>query len=102
MGKNIVLCCDGTANEFAADRTNVVKLFHTLVHDPQVQATYYHPGVGTMEAVGAVTTFGRKITKLLGLAIGYGLEADIRDAYVFLMNHFRAPRKMDTTSITVV
>ena len=89
MARNIVLCCDGTANEFARDRTNVVKLFHALVHDPAAQATFYHPGVGTMEAVGAVTTFGRKVTKLLGLAIGYGLETDIRDAYVFLMNHFR-------------
>ncbi|WP_421998788.1 DUF2235 domain-containing protein [Reyranella sp.] len=89
MARNIVLCCDGTANEFARDRTNVVKLFHALVHDPDEQATFYHPGVGTMEAVGAVTTTGRKVTKLLGLAIGYGLETDIRDAYVFLMNHFR-------------
>ncbi len=89
MTRNIVLCCDGTANEFARDRTNVVKLFHALVHDPDAQATYYHPGVGTMEAVGAVTTVGRKVTKVLGLAIGYGLETDIRDAYVFLMNHFK-------------
>ena len=33
MARNIVLCCDGTANEFARDRTNVVKLFYTLVHE---------------------------------------------------------------------
>lgn len=90
MSRNIVLCCDGTANEFAGDKTNVVKLFYTLVHDPAQQRTYYHPGVGTMEAAGAVTMTGRKVTKLLGLAIGYGLEVDIRDAYVFLMNHFQA------------
>jgi uncharacterized protein (DUF2235 family) len=88
MSKNIILCCDGTANEFKQDNTNVVKLFFTLVHDPAVQKTYYHPGLGTMEAVGAVTMTGRKVTKLLGLAIGYGLEADIRDAYVFLMNQY--------------
>jgi len=42
-----------------------------------------------MEATGAVTMTGRKVTKLLGLAIGYGLETDIRDAYVFLMNHYQ-------------
>jgi uncharacterized protein (DUF2235 family) len=89
MPKNIVLCCDGTANEFTRDRTNVVKLFYALTHDPLAQATYYHPGLGTMEAVGAITTTTRKITKLLGKATGYGLEADIRDAYVFLMNHFQ-------------
>lgn len=26
--------------------------------------------------------------KFLGLAIGYRLPSDIRDAYVFLMNHY--------------
>lgn len=88
MAKNVVVCCDGTANEFAKDRTNVVKLFRTLVHDSYEQATYYHPGLGTMEAVGAISSFGRKVTKLLGKAIGYGLESDIRDAYVFLMRYF--------------
>jgi uncharacterized protein (DUF2235 family) len=89
MAKNVVLCCDGTANEFTRDKTNVVKLFYTLVHDLPDQKTYYHPGLGTMEAAGAITMIGRKVTKLLGKAIGYGLEADIRDAYVFLMSHFQ-------------
>jgi len=88
MPKNLVVCCDGTANEFAQDRTNVVKLFFTLVHDPARQVAYYHPGVGTMEPPGALTRFSRRVTKLLGQAIGFGLEADIRDAYGFLMNHF--------------
>src|SRR5438132_506502 len=89
MPKNIVVCCDGTANEFARDRTNVVKLFYTLIHDPSRQTAFYHPGLGTMEAAGALTTLSRKLTKLAGLAIGYGLETDIRDAYVFLMNYFQ-------------
>src|SRR5215470_5271116 len=87
MPKNVVVCCDGTANEFARDRTNVVKLFYALIHDPSRQVAFYHPGLGTMEAAGALTTFSRKLTKLAGQAIGYGLEADIRDAYVFLMNY---------------
>jgi uncharacterized protein (DUF2235 family) len=86
MPKNIVLCCDGTANEFSEDRTNVVKLFYALVEDPARQVAYYHPGLGTLEPAGALTTFSRKVTKLLGLAIGYGLENDVRDAYTFLMN----------------
>ena len=84
--KNIVLCCDGTANEFSEDRTNVVKLFYTLVDDPTAQVAYYHPGLGTMEPAGALSPIARKITRLLGLAVGYGLENDVRDAYVFLMN----------------
>jgi uncharacterized protein (DUF2235 family) len=88
MTKNIVICCDGTANEFAQDRTNVVKLFYTLVHDPAQQVAYYHPGVGTMEPPGTLTGLGRSATKLMGLAFGFGLKADIRDAYVFLMKNF--------------
>jgi uncharacterized protein (DUF2235 family) len=86
--KNIVLCCDGTANEFAQHRTNVVKLYYALARDP-AQAAYYHPGVGTMEAVGAISTTTRKMTKMMGLAFGYGLETDIRDAYVYLMTEFQ-------------
>jgi uncharacterized protein (DUF2235 family) len=88
MPKNVVICCDGTANEFARDRTNVVKLFFTLVRDPLRQLAYYHPGLGTMEPAGTLTTTKRLVTKGLGLAVGWGLEADIRDAYVFLMNQF--------------
>jgi uncharacterized protein (DUF2235 family) len=88
MPKNIVVCCDGTANEFAKDRTNVVKLYYTLVQDPERQVAYYHPGLGTMEPPGALTRFSQKVTRLLGKAIGYGLERDIGDAYVYLMNQF--------------
>jgi hypothetical protein len=88
MTKNVVLCCDGTANEFAQNRTNVVKLYFTLGRDRSQQVAYYHPGLGTMEPLGALTRASRVITRVLGMAFGYGLEADIRDAYVFLMNNF--------------
>jgi uncharacterized protein (DUF2235 family) len=89
-GKNVVVCCDGTANEFAQNRTNVIKLYSVLDHNPEKQMAYYHPGLGTMEPAGALTTFSRKLTKLLGQAVGYGLSNDIRDAYVFLMREYRA------------
>jgi uncharacterized protein (DUF2235 family) len=89
LGRNIIVCCDGTANEFAENRTNVIKLYAVLDHDPGKQIAYYHPGLGTMEPSGALTNFSRKATKLLGQAVGYGLSNDIRDAYVFLMREFR-------------
>ena len=81
---------DGAANEFARDNTKVVKLFATLLQDGARQVAYYHPGLGTMEPPGALTSPARHIAKLLGRAFGYGLEADIRDAYIFLMNVFEA------------
>lgn len=94
MPKNIVICCDGTSNEFDGDRTNVVKLYQMLNHDPKLQVTYYHPGLGTMEAAGALTGFSRWWTRLAGFAFGYGLRNDIRDIYVFLMNHYEAGDKV--------
>jgi uncharacterized protein (DUF2235 family) len=89
MPKNVVICCDGTSNEFAQANTNVVKLFSTLVNDPERQLTFYHPGLGTMGPPGAITEFDKYWTKLAGLSMGYGLANDIRDAYVFLMENFR-------------
>jgi uncharacterized protein (DUF2235 family) len=89
-GRNVVLCCDGTANEFAVDRTNVVKLYYLLSRDREEQISYYHPGLGTMEPPGALTAAAKKVTRVLGQAVGYGLETDIKDTYVFLMNNYRA------------
>lgn len=89
MPRNIVVCCDGTANEFAEDNTNVVKLYYVLNQDQAKQITFYHPGLGTMEPAGALTTFSRQVTKLLGKALGYGLANDIRDAHSFLMENYQ-------------
>jgi uncharacterized protein (DUF2235 family) len=94
VAKNIVVCCDGTANEFKRDRTNVVKLFRTLVKDPGVQACYYHPGVGTMAAPGFVTKTGALAAEIAGMAFGYGLTDDICDAYIFICRHFEPQDKL--------
>ena len=88
MSKNIVVCCDGTANEFAKNRTNVVKLFATLHKDPQVQMTYYHPGVGTMAPPGFVTRAGATVAQIAGLVFGYALDRDVQDIYIYIANNF--------------
>jgi uncharacterized protein (DUF2235 family) len=89
MSRNLVLCCDGTSNQFTAHRTNVLKLCYALEKDNSRQLVYYHPGIGTRAPVGVGTSFGSRWGKLAGLAFGYGLQADIADAYIFLMNHYR-------------
>jgi uncharacterized protein (DUF2235 family) len=85
MGRNLVVCCDGTANEFARDATNVIRLFSAVVQDPARQLALYHPGLGTMEAASALTGVARLVTRLLGKAFGYGLESDVGTIYAFLM-----------------
>jgi uncharacterized protein (DUF2235 family) len=87
MAKNIVVCCDGTGNEFGESNSNVVKLYQALVRSPE-QLVYYHPGVGTMGAKNALTQAAKFWTKVRGLAFGYGLSDNILDAYQFLMQTF--------------
>jgi len=89
MPRNIVICCDGTTSQFAQANTNVVKLYYMLDQNQHRQLTYYHPGLGTMEPAGALTPWSRAITKVLGMAIGYGLSSDIRDVYSFLMENYQ-------------
>jgi type VI secretion system (T6SS) phospholipase Tle1-like effector len=86
MAKNIVICCDGTGNEFGDNNSNVVKLYSTLIIDGTQQVGYYHPGVGTMGSPTATNKLSKAWSVLKGLAFGAGLLDNVGDAYRFLMN----------------
>jgi uncharacterized protein (DUF2235 family) len=94
MSKHIVICCDGTGNEFGDTNSNVVRLYQALARDQGPVAAYYHPGVGTMGAKNALTVGGKAWTKFRGLAFGYGLSENIADAYRFLMHAFEPGDKV--------
>ncbi len=87
MPKNIVICCDGTGNEYGWANSNVVKLYWTLSAQEK-QIAYYHPGVGTMGSRNALTAVGKWWTEIRGLAFGYGFSDNIADVYSFLMQEF--------------
>jgi uncharacterized protein (DUF2235 family) len=88
MPKNIVICCDGTGNEFGDHNSNVVKLYSTLIIRDQQQVGYYHPGVGTMGSPTARNKLSKAWSVVMGLAFGAGLLANVSDAYRYLMNIF--------------
>lgn len=92
MPKNIVICFDGTGNEFRARRnTNVVRLFRVLARsDAATQVAFYDPGVGTSSAPGAQLWITKFISKVLGLAFGAGIMRNIADGYRFLMQRYQA------------
>lgn len=85
-GRTIVLCCDGTGNEYGANNTNVVKLFEML-EVSEDQKVYYDPGVGTSSS--ALMIPFRKIHKLYVQAFGLDLQRNVEDAYYFLMNVYQ-------------
>jgi uncharacterized protein (DUF2235 family) len=88
MPKNIVICCDGTGNEFGDHNSNVVKLYSTLLMDGHNQIGYYHPGVGTMGAPTAHNKLSAAWSVVMGLAFGVGLLANVGDAYRYLMDTY--------------
>ncbi len=95
MGKNIVLLFDGTSNEIAADRTNILRLFGTLRRTER-QLVYYDPGVGTFGADDAWSRAWRKTVEVWGLATGWGIDSNVKQAYRFIVENYEAaPRDKD-------
>ena len=88
MGRNIVILCDGTSNEIKKDRTNIVRLYGCLERSDR-QVVFYDPGVGTMGAANSWSPSYRKLVEVAGLATGYGLDENVKEAYSFLVNTYR-------------
>jgi uncharacterized protein (DUF2235 family) len=89
MPKNIVICCDGTNNEFGVRNTNVVRLYQCLADKTITgQIAYYDPGVGTLAAPQMLTKIGKKLSRIAGMAIGAGILDNVEEVIRFLMIHY--------------
>jgi uncharacterized protein (DUF2235 family) len=86
MPRNLVICCDGTNNEFGAENTNVVRLVQVLDRDPGKQLVYYDPGIGTLPEPGLLTRVGKRFSEYIDLAFGTGLKRKVEHAYSYLMD----------------
>lgn len=86
MPKNIVLLSDGTGNSAAKPfKTNVWRLYQAIDinpprtdHEPE-QVVYYDDGVGTGNF---------KPLAYLGLALGLGLQKNVKNLYTFLCRNY--------------
>jgi len=85
MSRNLVICCDGTNCQFGTQNTNVVRLIQCLDRSqPEKQALFYDPGLGTLPEPGTTTWIGKGLSKILGLAFGAGLSVNVGETYSFL------------------
>ncbi len=82
MGKNIVLCADGTGNKggYTPD-SNVYKMYRAVnIHDANnLQVIHYDNGVGTEK---------NKFLRMLGGAVGFGFGANVRNLYQYLAQEY--------------
>ncbi|SIS57083.1 Uncharacterized alpha/beta hydrolase domain [Roseivivax lentus] len=88
MPKKIILLLDGTSNQIdAKQRTNVLRLYQCL-RKMDDQVVYYDPGVGTIGDENVWLSAWRKVQEVWGMATGWGLDRNVKDAYQFLVENY--------------
>jgi len=85
--RTLVLCFDGTGDQFDNDNSNIVELFTCLAKgDTERQMVYYQAGIGTYTDGNEMFT---EVSKTLDEALAWGLDRHIMDGYEFLMQNYR-------------
>jgi uncharacterized protein (DUF2235 family)/membrane protease YdiL (CAAX protease family) len=87
-GRRLVVCLDGTGNEIKTNLSNVLKFYRMLEKDEE-QLVYYDPGVGTIGTPGWWDQLKIQVQGVLGLALGYGLDDNVLNAYSWLVRNWR-------------
>lgn len=93
--RTLVLCFDGTGDQFDSDNSNIVQLFSMLVKDdPSQQMVYYQAGIGTYSIPEMATPMMAKLSKTVDMMIGNHLNAHVMGGYEFLMQNYDAGDKI--------
>ncbi|KAJ7069408.1 hypothetical protein C8F01DRAFT_1015229 [Mycena amicta] len=87
--RTLVLCFDGTSEEYNNYDTNAVKFFGLLKKDDwRQQLCYYQPGVGTYFKPSMISPLFDWCAKKLDEAIAFYLNEHVMDGYQFLMQNY--------------
>jgi uncharacterized protein (DUF2235 family) len=100
MPKKIVILLDGTSNEIKTNRSNILRLYGTLSKSKD-QLVYYDPGVGTFGAENTWSQAVRKGVEVWGMATGWGLDANVKEAYRFLVQNHQVDANGHADSIHI-
>lgn len=91
----IVLCFDGTGDQFDSDNSNIVSFFSLLKKDdPDKQLVYYQSGIGTYNIPQIAKPAMAKFKRVLDSMIAVHLNAHVMSGYEFLMNRYRTGDKI--------
>ena len=86
--KKIVICLDGTDNEYGKANSNVVKLYQVIKKIPNEQVAYYDPGVGTSKSTSLSTGIMAKLRVWIDFATGYSIFQNVFESYSYLMENY--------------
>ena len=93
--RTLVLCFDGTGDQFDTDNSNVVKFFSLLKKDDRnEQMCYYQAGIGTYIGHGGGLPLMAQVDKLLDEMVAWNLSTHVMEGYEFLMQNYQAGDKI--------
>ncbi|KAH9897658.1 hypothetical protein C8Q73DRAFT_787913 [Cubamyces lactineus] len=93
--RTLVLCFDGTGDQFDTDNSNVVRFFSLLKKDDRrEQMVYYQAGIGTYTTPQVSTSLGQFVSKTLDEMVAWNLDAHVMSGYEFLMQNYEAGDKI--------
>lgn len=89
MGRNLVVCIDGTSNQFGQKNTNVIELYKNLVKD-DTQVTFYNSGIGTYARPSwrSFRYWKQVLDNKIDLAIAWNFESIVIDTYRWLSENY--------------
>ncbi|KAL1692124.1 hypothetical protein GGG16DRAFT_52174 [Schizophyllum commune] len=91
----IVLCFDGTGDQFDEDNSNIVSFLSLLKKDdPSHQLVYYQSGIGTYNVPQIAKPMMAKFKRLLDSMIAVHLNAHVMGGYEYIMNHYHVGDKI--------
>jgi uncharacterized protein (DUF2235 family) len=69
--RTIIICLDGTGDQFDNDNSNIVHFISCLKkHSPEQQVTYYQSGIGTYDKGGLKNGIGAAMDMAVGSGLG--------------------------------
>jgi uncharacterized protein (DUF2235 family) len=84
--RTLVLCFDGTGNEFDAKNSNVIKFYSMLKKDSwNDQRVYYQTGIGTYNTSSIANPILSGVSKTLDMMVASSLGQHIMAGYEWLM-----------------
>ncbi|RYO31801.1 hypothetical protein AA0113_g11800 [Alternaria arborescens] len=100
--RKLVLCFDGTGNEFKGNTsdTNIVKLYDKFDRKDPMQYHYYQPGIGTYSADGGpinknfIGNIKSKISKTIDSGYATTFDAHVIAGYRFIMRYYKEGDKI--------
>ncbi|KAF8885150.1 hypothetical protein BD779DRAFT_1442656 [Infundibulicybe gibba] len=89
-GRALVICLDGTSNQFGTNNTNVIELYNRIVKNEN-QITYYNSGIGTYAKPSwrSLTHWKQVVSNKIDMAIAWDFEKIVLGGYRWLSANYK-------------